>query len=63
MLLLEPVMGVSYFSVSMPLSAAWDAACSSVIGITQPELCISHSHLLLARFPLLGICGFNIGEL
>lgn len=60
-LLLEPGMGV--FSVSMPLSAAWDTACPSVIGITQPELCTSHSHLILARFALLGICGFSIGEL
>lgn len=57
-LLLEPLMGVSYFSVSMPLSAAWDTACSSVIGITQPELHILHFRLIQARFPLLGILGF-----
>lgn len=56
-------MGVSYFSESVPLCAAWDTACSSVLGIIQPELRISHSHLIQARFPLLGILGFSIGEL
>lgn len=53
-LYLEPLMGVP--SVSL-------AACSSVFGITLPELCISHSCLVQATFPLSGIHEFSIGEL